>query len=104
MCITTKMARIFKYPLELADKQTVEMPKGSEILTAHTQHDVMTLWALVPDERYDGFPTEQRTIQIIGTGHYVSRRPNQDQELLKYIATVFQGPFVWHVFEDLPPQ
>lgn len=83
--------RIWKYPIALQDAQFIEMPKGAEILCVQMQDGNPCLWALVlPGE------TERRKIEIYGTGHPVSELE------LAYIGTYQEGPYVWHVFEELP--
>lgn len=82
---------IFKYPLEITDEQTIEMPVNARILTVKTQGNQICLWALVtPDHTL-----EKRKIRIYGTGHPV------DMENIIYIGTTMtEGEnFVWHVFE-----
>lgn len=86
--------RIFKFPLEITDKQNIQIPKGSEILTVQTQDGMPCLWALVDQKR----ETEPRNIEIYGTGHPVLSDLGTSR---KYIAT-FQmrgGSLVFHVFE-----
>ncbi len=82
---------IYKYTLEVASLQTLELPAGARLLTAQMQGDALRLWAIVnPDH-----PTEGRTILISGTGNPFP------EGTVAYIATVQQGPFVWHIFEVL---
>ena len=38
------MKKIFKYPLELIDDQTLFIPEGGEILSAHLQGRQICLW------------------------------------------------------------
>ncbi len=83
--------RIWKFQLELTDRQTLSMPIGAELLTIQVQRDVPQLWALCnPDAE-----KEPRTIAIYGTGHLV---PN---EYGKYIATfqISNGALIFHAFE-----
>ncbi len=86
------MKKIFKYPIELAAIQTVELPKGAEILSVQFQREDLCLWAKVTEEA----PRQNRTIVIYGTGHAIAEDAGD-----KFIATVQQhgGNFVWHVFE-----
>lgn len=83
---------IWKFELEIADDQTIEMPVDSEILTVQTQNEIPCIWALVD-------PTaekEIRHIKIYGTGHDIPY--NQPK---KYLGT-FQlknGAIVFHVCE-----
>lgn len=89
---------IYKYPLERLDVVEVEMPKDAEILSAHSQQGVITLWARVNlDETRDN---EIRKIRIYGTGHRIS------ETHLKFIGTVQLSisnlrSYVFHVFEEL---
>lgn len=84
---------IWKFQLELADRQTVEMPSGSQILTVQLQHGKPCIWALV-DTSQTG--KEIRVIEIIGTGNPI---PNPEDKR-EYIGTFqFMGHLVFHVFE-----
>jgi len=85
--------RIWKYPLQLTDTQTVEMPEGAQILTAQRQGQTLCLWALVDCE--PELPKQNREIEIIGTGNPIIEAPR------RYIATVQMqgGSLWWHIFE-----
>lgn len=87
------MLTIYKYSLEITDRQVLEMPTNSEILTVQLQREVPCLWAVVDtDEKVK----EKRIIRIIGTGNIVPKC------YLDYIGT-FQmvgGDLIWHVFES----
>lgn len=85
---------IYKYPLDLVDRQVRSMPIGAEVLTAQVQRNEICLWAIVPP----GQPNEERIFEIIGTGNPVVVDIGVER---RYIATVQQGEFVWHVFERL---
>lgn len=80
---------VYKYRLKLVDITEVDMPDGAEILCCQMQHDTICLWALV-DPKAD---RNYRAFAIYGTGHSIVH------DTLTYIATVQQGPYVWHVFE-----
>lgn len=82
------MKTVFKYPLSGQD--SVFMPKGARILHGELQDGMMTLWALV--ERNAAM--EIRHFAVYGTGHDID-----DTHWHEHISTVFNGPFVWHVFE-----
>lgn len=88
------MRTIWKYPLELTDQTELMIPKGAEVLTAQMQELQLGLWILVNSDA----ETEVRTFDIYGTGNPV---PAIDlrTHTRKYIATVQQSIFVWHVFE-----
>lgn len=88
------MQTIWKFPLRIADVQTIEMPAGAQILTAQVQYDELQLWAIVnPDA-----PESWRTFAIATTGRVMHFTPD------KYIATfqLHDGAFVGHLFEVLP--
>jgi len=80
---------IWKFTLEVTDRQSVFIPKGAQLLTVQTQHEKPCLWALVNPET----PTERYEIIIVGTGHPVTADG-------LYLGT-FQldnGAFVGHTF------
>ena len=85
------MKTIWKYPLEITDKQMIELPIGAEILSVIAQGDVPTLYAVVD-------PGQQAKVEIkvrvVGTGH-----PLGSPEL-PFVGTVSThgGSLVWHVF------
>lgn len=89
---------IWKYPLALADEQSIEMPEGATVLSVQAQNGAVTLWAEVRPYH----PLKARRFRIYGTGHPI------DRNNLKYIGTVQmpssfmeQLPFVWHIFEEV---
>jgi hypothetical protein len=91
------MKVIYKYPLEITDTQTVELPYEHRILSVQAQNGILCLWAAVDLE--ETFKAD-RTIRIIGTG-------NQSDELdfyfsgdMEFISTVQLSGLVWHVFTD----
>lgn len=88
------MKKIFKYPLQLTDKQDVELPQGAKVLCVQCQGGQIVLYAEVEDPP---LIKQERTFYIIGTGH---RMPSEIG--LIYIGTVQQpsaaGMFVWHVY------
>lgn len=89
------MKTIYKYPLELVDYQTVEMPVGSKILSVADQGGVLCLWAHVTASN----PSAKRMFEIAGTGKPF---PPNDGAVRVFLGTVVMNPFVWHVFEKLP--
>ena len=87
------METIYKYPLELKDKQTIEMPIGSQILCVQTQFDKPCIWAMVNPN----LPPVGVKIEIYGTGGSIT---NPYPSYLKYIGTfqIYRGHEVYHVF------
>lgn len=84
---------IWKFPLDVADEQTLNMPAGAKILTVQIQFGVPTIWAEVePSEP----KIQQRRIAVFGTGHTIpALKP------LTYIGSVQQdgGNLIWHIYE-----
>ncbi len=81
---------IWKFPL-LNMPYDVTMPEGSKILKVDMQGGVPTIWVGVDTD----MPDEIRKFIIYGTGAVI----RQEHTYASYIETVFDGPFVWHIFE-----
>ena len=83
---------IYKYPITITDLQIVLLPLNSTILTIQMQGNTLCLWAEVEETNTD---TEERIIELIGTGHKMSNI------LRNYIGTVqqFGGGLIWHIYE-----
>ena len=81
---------IWKYELNITDRQVVSMPADSTILSVANQRGTLCLWALVDPAVSDKV---DRDIEILGTGNIVSTA------LRSFIGTVVMEPFIWHVFE-----
>jgi hypothetical protein len=89
---------IWKFALQVTDRQKVTMPAGSNILTVQEQAGGLQLWAIVdPDAE-----REERLIEIVGTGNTMVDIEKEDLARF-HIATVqvHGGAVVWHVFELL---
>lgn len=84
------MMTIYKYPLKRAGVQKVTMPHGARLLHVAMQNGQPTLWAHVDD----GVVRVDRLIAVIGTGN-----PAPDPDESEYVGSVFDGPFVWHIFD-----
>ena len=83
--------RILKFKLESIGLQTIEMPRGAQILDVQVQRNEAQLWALCDESTL----TENRHIAIYMTGQALLNDPG------RYIAT-FQmndGELVFHAFE-----
>jgi hypothetical protein len=85
--------KIYKFPLQLADQQTIDVPTGTRVLDVQMQNGAITVWALVPQG-----PVRPHRIYLFGTGFDV---PSSSLTTLTHIGTV-QTPsgFVWHLFTD----
>jgi hypothetical protein len=89
--------RIFRYELELAERQVLNLPAGHVILSvaqSRTRYAI-DMWAVViPDDERTG--QTEVAIQICGTGH-----PIPDVRM-KFVGTVVMSDgYVWHVFREL---
>ena len=87
---------VWKFPLKRQPLQVVDIPGNAELLTVAMQtvggwDTTFMLWARVRPAS----PTMPRRIAIVGTGQPAPLRSEAE-----YVATVFDGPFVWHVFDD----
>jgi hypothetical protein len=83
---------IWKFPLHGLGGQTIRMPFDAKILTAQFQREILCVWAMC-DPKQEKY--EDRYFRVIGTGFDID-----DTAPLKYISTVQNGMFVWHVFEQ----
>lgn len=85
------MTKIYKYELKLGDN-IVTAPDG-DILCAQIQDDKIVVWIHFDEE------CETKLIKmhfsVVGTGHPIVKLRSSR---IKYISTVQQGEFVWHVF------
>ena len=70
---------------------SIQIPMDSQILTVQIQNDEPYIWVKVNPEN----DVETRTFEVVGTGH------SFDDTNMKYIGTFQDGPFVWHLFENL---
>lgn len=84
------MKTVWKYEFRRGEpSQTLQMPEGAFPLRVGLQGTSFCLWACVcPDNAL-----EQRNFTITGTGHPVLL-------CAKYIGSISEGPFEWHVWED----
>ena len=86
------MKKIYKYNLDITDRQLLELPKGSEILSVKNQGDNICLWALVNSEEQS---KEVFEIEIFGTGHDIYENEKTER---KFIDTcVMPNGLVWHI-------
>ena len=69
------METIWKFPLEVTDRQVVEMPEKARLLTVQVQAGIVYLWALVnPANR-----SQMRGIGIFGTGQPIPIQGEDEQ-------------------------
>ena len=96
------MQVVYKYEVDFKtslDRQVfnVAMPGGVKILSVQTQRErsqrQLCLWALVD---VGAQPDVVRTFALLGTGQPLDM---SHAEQLEHLATIQDGPYVWHVFE-----
>lgn len=86
-----KTTTIWKFPLTLADRQTIKIPRTAVLLHLGMHQaaagEEIALWMAVAPE------TPKVDVEIIcaGTGHPLPH-------VGTFLGTVFDGPFVWHFF------
>lgn len=86
------MRTIWKYPLDVADRQSILMPGAARVLSAQTQRDGCFLWAVVEPDA----PQRLIAVHIAGTGHPLPG----DIDQFRYVGTmqISAGALVFHVF------
>lgn len=85
------MQEIYKYEVEIGQRNVVKMPENAQILSVQMQHGIPVIWALVDPQ----FLEEKRRFEFVGTGHDI------EFDTTKYIGTVQlnNGAFIFHLFE-----
>jgi hypothetical protein len=70
------MKKIYRYPLEVVDLQSIPLPKGADILRADYQEwrDEASVWAIVDPEETEVVPVKFR---MAGTGHELPEDENR---------------------------
>lgn len=94
MVFITKKAmkkRIFKYTLDRKMESVLDLPKGTQVLSAQFQEDDICIWALVTE----GAETYKCRVVVLLTGQEADK-----VEGLVYLATLQNKGFVFHVFID----
>lgn len=85
-------ATVYKYEFPVGDTCYVTMPIGAKVISVGVQRERhICLWAVVNPEA----ETETRIFHVRGTGHPLRLAANNGS---RFIGTVFDGPFVWHIF------
>lgn len=82
------MKTIHKYPIRVAPRQYIPMPRGAQILCVQLQQGVPHIWALVN--------TDYGSVDKIITTHATG---GDAENAGTYIGTYQMGPLVWHIFE-----
>ena len=86
------MKTIFKYKIApCARKEPIVIPIDAEFLHVADQEGDICLWLLVDTN----MSNQKYFLSVYGTGHEIEYINTK-----QYLGTVFQGPFVWHVFVE----
>lgn len=92
---------IWKYPLELRDRQEISLPIYAKILSVGVTRDGLFLWAQVSPVLAKSHAHEKHTILVIGTGNPMPYHMDKD---CHFIGTVIDPTrtidLVWHIFEE----
>lgn len=86
------MNRIFKFPLQVDQRQLVQVPAGTRPLSVGVQNEQPVLWALIDT---DAPGTETWIIRGVTTGETFNA------EGCEFVGTVQIDWFVFHVFRQL---
>ena len=86
------MKTIFKYKLEITEKQVLPIPKRGEFLDFQNQDSEIVFWMEVDTE--DMLMSDEEFF-IIVTGQPI---PDDAQH---YHASVQIGMFVWHIYQSI---
>ena len=81
------MKTIHKYVLAHCNNE-ISAPSGAIPLTVQYQENALCVWMEVQESN----PLVRRRILVVGTGFQI------DEEM-RYIGTVQEPPFVWHVYD-----
>jgi len=89
--------KIFKYPLELTEEQTITLPEPAWILSVINQYGKLVLYAVaeLKNNEINLLTVHSKTIKIVGTGEEFP-----DIDIYEFINTVSMddGRLIWHVF------
>ncbi len=88
-----RMKTIWKFPLDVADEQRVEMPLDAKILHVGLQGESVFMWAEVGPERRK----VERTVRIYGTGYPMPEHPG------RHIGSFMLrgGTLVFHAYDPI---
>lgn len=89
------MKTIWKYPLEIVNSQTLEVPQGCKFLSVAEQNGALVLYALVDPSA----KLEKTEVLIRGTGHPIDEGKLLSNEFIGSVVSA-GGMLVWHVFVE----
>lgn len=87
---------IYKYEFQARDKVEIPTHKLEKILhfdAPYPGSGKLCMWAIVnPDTDHEH---DEHTFYIVGIGHDMPF-----DKSLEHLATVMDGPFIWHIFRE----
>lgn len=86
------MRTVWKFPVRTVEA-TISMQMGAQIVHFAAQGGRPTIWAIVDTEA----KLERRHFRVFGTGEEL------DPIFNTHRGTCFDGPYVWHLFENTIP-
>jgi len=94
------MQTIWRFPIDVVDRQVLYVPKGTSFLTAQVKDGDLCLWGIVDPEQ----PKEYRNIIIVGTGHPLMDSPESRRAYIGTVQIAMGQTLVFHVFEEIDSQ
>ena len=86
------MRTVWKFTIARVGEATRMLPEGAQFVAGRMgAYDTIDLWAEVDTEA----ERRDRRVRVYGTGH-----EQGDVDEFDHVATVFDGPFVWHVYVE----
>lgn len=86
------MKTIYKYHIEITDRQTILLPEHSQVIHAGLDpQGKPCLWAIVNTHLGTLCPL---TVFVVGTGNPMPAAVSS----IRHIGSFIDGPFVWHIF------
>lgn len=90
------MKSIYKYKLEIVDRQEIQTFKFCSVLSVDVQNDDIFIWLMV-----DKNESKQKiSINIFGTGMEIHDNFYVGHEHNTFVGTVQLNGFVWHIFAN----
>jgi hypothetical protein len=85
------MSVIYKYPLEITDRQSIAVQGFESILKVAEQHHNLYMWCIVNPT---AGRTTQLSVEIVGTGNPMTDIQSKDH----FDSVLMSNGLVWHIF------
>lgn len=92
MALDVTNGSIWKWEIPITSHFSLPMPKGARVLSVQMQNGAPVVWAEVSQDA----AREARSFHVVGTG-----TPLPMGVSLKYVGTIQQGHYVWHLYEEV---